>query len=81
MGLSFSVQHGIRKFSTWVASLLLAVPPSLQNIYKELQTDIPGFVVPRHGNLEKWAKQGVLMLNAVLTVRMKEPDSHSNFGL
>jgi uracil-DNA glycosylase len=56
------------------------VPPSLQNIYKELSNDIPGFVPPKHGNLEKWTKQGVLLLNAVLTVRMKEPDSHGNFG-
>ena len=56
MGLSFSVPEGIKP------------PPSLKNIYKELETDIPGFKTPDHGNLERWAKQGVLLLNATLTV-------------
>ena len=55
-GLCFSVQKGI------------AVPPSLKNMYKELATDIQGFTPPNHGNLEKWAKQGILLLNATLTV-------------
>src|SRR5882757_10259332 len=56
-GLSFSVQKGVR------------VPPSLQNIYKELETDIEGFKIPNHGHLTHWAEQGVLLLNATLTVR------------
>ena len=55
-GLAFSVQKGV------------PVPPSLQNIYKELQTDL-GCTIPHHGNLEEWARQGVLLLNTVLTVR------------
>jgi len=67
-GLSFSVNDGIRK------------PPSLQNIFKELETDIPGFKIPDSGNLEAWAKQGVLMLNAVLTVQEGLPGSHKAFG-
>lgn len=67
-GLSFSVQKGI------------AIPKSLINIYKELATDIPGFVKPSHGNLEDWAKQGVLLLNATLTVRAGEAASHQKKG-
>jgi len=67
-GLSFSVQDGI------------ATPPSLQNIYKELVTDIPGFKIPRSGNLTKWAEQGVLLLNATLTVRASEAGSHQRKG-
>ncbi len=67
-GLSFSVNDGMRK------------PPSLQNIFKELATDIPGFQIPESGNLEAWARQGVLMLNAVLTVREASPGSHKAFG-
>ncbi len=67
-GLSFSVQKGI------------AIPPSLRNIYKELLTDIPGFSIPGHGNLTEWAEQGVLLLNATLTVRAGQPNSHQKFG-
>lgn len=67
-GLCFSVNDGIRQ------------PPSLQNIFKELKTDIPGFEIPQSGNLERWAKQGVLMLNAVLTVEASLPGSHKSFG-
>ena len=67
-GLSFSVPRGI------------AVPRSLDNIYKELTTDIPGFVKPKHGNLEAWAKQGVLLLNATLTVRAHNAASHQKKG-
>jgi len=67
-GLSFSVQKGV------------AIPRSLSNIYKELQTDIPGFKMPAHGNLEEWAEQGVLLLNATLTVRAGEPGSHQKHG-
>lgn len=67
-GLSFSVQKGI------------AIPRSLSNIYKELKTDIPGFTIPTHGNLEEWAKQGILLLNATLTVRAGEPGSHQKRG-
>jgi len=67
-GLSFSVQKGV------------AIPPSLRNIFKELSTDIPGFKIPDHGDLTKWADQGVLLLNATLTVRAGEPGSHQNKG-
>ncbi|WP_069659420.1 uracil-DNA glycosylase [Arcticibacter eurypsychrophilus] len=67
-GLSFSVLKGI------------GIPPSLRSIYKELQTDIPGFEMPVHGELTHWADQGVLMLNATLTVRKAEPASHHKKG-
>lgn len=66
-GLSFSVRPGVRP------------PPSLVNIYKELQSDV-GFKPPRHGYLRPWAEQGVLLLNAVLTVRQAEPNSHAGKG-
>lgn len=55
------------------------IPPSLQNIYKELESDL-GCRIPNNGYLEKWAKQGVLMLNTVLTVRAHQPNSHQNKG-
>lgn len=55
------------------------IPPSLQNIYKELEEDL-GCKVPNNGYLEKWAKQGVLMLNTVLTVRAHQANSHQNKG-
>ncbi len=67
-GLSFSVNDGV------------AQPPSLKNIFKELESDVPGFKTPQSGNLEAWAKQGVLMLNSVLTVQANLPGSHKNFG-
>ncbi len=67
-GLSFSVEKGIK------------IPPSLKNIYKELNTDIQDFQIPHHGNLTSWADQGVLLLNATLTVRAKEPGSHQGKG-
>jgi uracil-DNA glycosylase len=67
-GLSFSVQKGV------------TIPPSLKNIYKELQTDIPGFTPPAHGNLTQWADQGVLLLNATLTVRAQQAGSHQGKG-
>jgi uracil-DNA glycosylase len=66
-GLSFSVQKGVPP------------PPSLINIFKELHEDV-GAPIPNHGHLEKWAKQGVLLLNASLTVRAGEPMSHSKLG-
>jgi len=66
-GLSFSVQHGQR------------IPPSLTNIYKELSTDI-GFTHPGHGCLEGWTRQGVLLLNNVLTVEAGKSRSHANKG-
>lgn len=66
-GLSFSVNEGIK------------LPPSLKNIYKELNTDL-GCDIPTTGFLEPWAKQGVLMLNAVLTVEQANPNSHANKG-
>ena len=70
-GLSFSVPHNI------------AIPPSLRNIYKELlnDTEVGEFnMKPSHGNLERWANQGVLLLNNVLTVRRGEAGSHSKRG-
>ena len=66
-GLSFSVQPGIE------------IPPSLLNIYKELQSDL-GCYIPNNGFLEKWAKQGVLLLNNVLTVRAHMANSHKDCG-
>lgn len=67
-GLAFSVQKGV------------TVPPSLRSIYKELKNDIEGFTIPDHGELTKWADEGVLLLNATLTVRKGEPASHHNKG-
>jgi uracil-DNA glycosylase len=66
-GLSFSVQRGVPP------------PPSLVNIFKELNNDT-GMPVPAHGELTRWAQQGVLLLNACLTVRSGEPASHSKIG-
>jgi uracil-DNA glycosylase len=66
-GLSFSVPDGIAK------------PPSLLNIFKELKNDL-GIPIPENGNLTKWASQGVLLLNASLTVRQNEPGSHAQIG-
>lgn len=66
-GLCFSVKRGI------------VPPPSLKNIYKELENDV-GFIVPDHGELSSWARQGVLMLNNVLTVREAAPNSHKDKG-
>jgi len=66
-GLSFSVPPGVPP------------PPSLVNIFKELNTDLQ-MPIPNHGYLEKWAKQGVLMLNASLTVEAHKPMSHSKIG-
>lgn len=66
-GLSFSVKEGV------------STPPSLQNMYKELQDDL-GCFIPNNGHLITWAKQGVLLLNTVLTVRAHEANSHKNRG-
>ena len=66
-GYAFSVQRGVK------------TPPSLQNIYKELQSDL-GCAVPSHGCLLEWAEQGVLLLNTVLTVRDGQANSHRNRG-
>jgi uracil-DNA glycosylase len=55
-------------------------PPSLQNIYKELVTDIEGFTIPKHGDLTNWATQGVLLLNAMLTVEANKAGSHKDIG-
>ena len=66
-GLSFSVQEGVQP------------PPSLLNIFKELKDDV-GIPEPKSGNLTCWAKQGVLMLNTVLTVREHQPNSHKGMG-
>lgn len=67
-GLSFSVKPPV------------APPPSLLNIYKELETDIPDFQIPQHGYLVHWANQGVLLLNTVLTVERGLAHSHAKFG-
>ncbi|CAB1213229.1 uracil-DNA glycosylase [Acinetobacter bouvetii] len=66
-GLSFSVQRGV------------ALPPSLRNIFHELNTDL-GLSIPKHGDLTRWAEQGVLLLNAVLTVEAGQPTSHQKKG-
>lgn len=66
-GLSFSVLPGQK------------IPPSLQNIFRELQDDL-GCAIPNHGYLKKWADQGVLLLNTVLTVRAHQPNSHQGKG-
>ena len=66
-GLSFSVQEGVK------------IPPSLQNIYKELNSDL-GLPIPNTGDLTRWGKEGVLMLNAVLTVEKDKPASHRKLG-
>ncbi len=67
-GLSFSVPTGVKP------------PPSLVNIFKEIQNDIGIKLAPSYGNLTKWAQQGVLLLNAALTVRSGEPFSHAKIG-
>lgn len=66
-GLAFSV-NGVQ-----------TLPPSLRNIFKELKSDL-GLTIPQHGDLTKWAKQGVLLLNATLTVEAGQPGSHQNKG-
>ena len=66
-GLSFSVPEGA------------PIPPSLRNIYIELESDV-GITIPHHGHLSHWAKQGVLLLNSVLTVAKNSPASHANQG-
>lgn len=67
MGLSFSVPDGVK------------IPPSLINIYKELNTEF-GYPIPNTGNLTPWAKQGVLLLNSILTVKAHQPASHHGKG-
>ena len=66
-GLSFSVENGVTP------------PPSLKNIFKEMKSDLD-LTIPNHGNLEKWSKQGVLLLNSILTVEQSSPGSHANKG-
>lgn len=66
-GLCFSVSHGVK------------APPSLVNIFKEIEADL-GIAPPNHGCLERWAEQGVFLLNAILTVRANTPASHSGIG-
>jgi uracil-DNA glycosylase len=66
-GMCFSVAAGV------------PAPPSLVNIFKEIHNDL-GHSIPNHGNLEKWAKQGVFLLNAMLTVKARQPASHQNIG-
>jgi len=67
-GLSFSVQEDVHPF-----------PKSLKNIFKELESDL-GLSIPDNGNLQQWANQGVLLLNATLTIREGKPESHANRG-
>ncbi len=66
-GLSFSVKHGVK------------TPPSLKNVYKEIEEDL-NIKMDNHGNLQKWAEQGVLLLNTTLTVRKKQSASHKGHG-
>lgn len=68
MGMSFSVPRNCK------------IPPSLQNIYKELSNEYRNFKIPDHGDLTTWANQGVLLLNTTLTVREHQPMSHTNLG-
>ncbi len=56
------------------------IPPSVKNIYKEIKREFKNFIIPKHGYLMKWAKQGVLLLNSILTVENKKPGSHKNIG-
>ena len=67
-GLCFSVSDGVPH------------PPSLKNIFKELQKEYSDFIIPKNGNLSSWAMQGVLLINAVLTVRAHQAESHRNKG-
>lgn len=67
MGLSFSVPNGVK------------IPPSLQNIFKEIHRDL-GILPPKSGDLTKWGYEGVLLLNAILSVKAREAGSHQNFG-
>ncbi|MCV2525569.1 MAG: uracil-DNA glycosylase [Candidatus Lightella neohaematopini] len=67
-GLAFSVNKGIK------------IPPSLFNIFKELKNNVNNFIIPSHGHLYSWAKQGVLLLNSILTVEENRPLSHSKIG-
>jgi uracil-DNA glycosylase len=67
-GLCFSVRPGVTP------------PPSLVNVFRELTTDVPGFARPPHGHLAPWARQGILLLNTVLTVEAHRPGSHARRG-
>ena len=67
-GLAFSVKKGVK------------IPPSLRNMYKELESDIEHFKSPEHGDLTSWSEQGVFLLNNVLTVTENKPDSHKKIG-
>lgn len=67
-GLAFSVQRGVK------------IPPSLRNIYLELESDIPGYRAPQDGDLSSWCDEGVFLLNAVLTVEEKSAGSHAKIG-
>lgn len=69
MGLAFSVPKTLR-----------LIPPSLKNIYKELQNDIPSITIPTHGDLTSWATQGVFLINTALTVEAHKANSHAKFG-
>jgi len=68
VGLSFSVPKSAN------------IPPSLQNIYKEIKNNYPDYKIPTHGSLENWSKQGILLLNTVLTVRKSSSNSHAGKG-
>ncbi len=68
-GLAFSVPKYIKN-----------IPPSVKNIYKEIKYEFPNFIIPNHGCLTNWAKQGILLLNTILTVEADKPCSHKNIG-
>lgn len=78
-GLCFSVKKSITTPSGITMPSGVTPPPSLKNIYAELKDDV-GFIPPQHGELTEWAQRGVLMLNAVLTVREHQPNSHKGMG-
>ncbi|MDQ1237651.1 MAG: uracil DNA glycosylase [Wigglesworthia glossinidia] len=67
-GLCFSVKSGCK------------IPPSLKNIFIEIKNSVPNFIIPKNGCLEKWAFQGVLLLNSILTVEEGRPNSHAKIG-
>ncbi len=68
-GLAFSVRSNIKN-----------IPPSIQNIYKEIKKEYPKYNIPKNGCLKNWAKQDILLLNSILTVEEKKPKSHKNQG-
>nr|WP_246209060.1 uracil-DNA glycosylase [Enterobacteriaceae endosymbiont of Macroplea appendiculata] len=74
--------HGINQAHGLAFSVMpkTKIPPTLKNIYKAIQYDIPKFYIPNHGYLIDWVKQGVMLLNTILTVEQNRPNSHANIG-